>query len=129
MTEEVIGTFVGRWYVTIFGVVFLLVALRHLGPKRTAIYIAIALVVGVLAENGSVHLGIPYTEYAFNAELRGHELWIGDVPLMVPLSYTFMAYFAFGAARLIVAGPYSTRSRQPAGLISRRLRSPRRSDY
>jgi hypothetical protein len=40
MTEEVIGTFVGRWYVTIFGVVFLLVVLRHLGPKRTAIYIS-----------------------------------------------------------------------------------------
>ena len=34
MTEEVIGTFVGRWYVTIFGVVFLLVALRHLGEAH-----------------------------------------------------------------------------------------------
>jgi hypothetical protein len=51
MTEAVIGTFVGRWYVTMFGVVFLLVALRHLGPKRTAIYIAIALVLGVFVEN------------------------------------------------------------------------------
>ena len=100
MAEEVVGTFIGRWYVTIFGVVFLIVALRHLGLKRTAIYTAIALVVGVLAENGSVHLGIPYTRYAFNPELRGHELWVGDVPLMVPLSYTFMAYFAFAAARL-----------------------------
>jgi uncharacterized membrane protein len=113
VAEEVVGTFIGRWYVTIFGVVFLVVALRHLGLKRTAIYTAIALAVGVLAENGSVHLGIPYTRYAFNPELRGHELWVGDVPLMVPLSYTFMAYFAFAAARLIVAGPYFSRSRQP----------------
>jgi hypothetical protein len=32
---------------------------------------------------------------------------------MVPLSYTFMAYFAFAATRLIVAGPYWSRSRQP----------------
>ena len=113
MVGEVVGTFVGRWYVTGFGAVFLILGLRHLGAKRTAIYVAIALAVGVLAENGSVHFGIPYTQYAFNPELRGRELWVGDVPLMVPLSYTFMAYFAFAAARLIVAGPHFSRSRQP----------------
>ena len=110
---EIAGTLVGRWYVTIFGLVFLVVSLRHLGAKRTAVYTAIALAVGVLAENGSVRLGIPYTRYAFNPDLRGHELWVGDVVLFVPLSYTFLAYFAFAAARLIVAGPYSTRARQP----------------
>jgi uncharacterized membrane protein len=109
----IVGTLVGRWYVTLFGLAFLALALQHLGPKRTAVYTAIAVALGVLAENGSVHFGIPYTGYEFNPDLRGHELWVGDVPLMVPLSYTFLAYFAFAAARLIVAGPYSTRSRLP----------------
>lgn len=110
--QEIVGTFVGRWYVTIFGISFLVFALRHLGARKTAIYAASALVVGVLAENGSVRFGFPYTGYSFNPELRGHELFVGDVPLMVSLSYTFMSYFAFAAARLLVGGPYRNRSRQ-----------------
>jgi uncharacterized membrane protein len=111
--DEVIGTVAGRWYVTAFGVTFLVLAVRQLGWRRTGIYAAIAIVVGVLAENGSVHFGIPYTGYSFNGDLRGHELFVGDVPLMVSLSYTFMAYFAFASARLVVAGPYRTRSAMP----------------
>lgn len=113
MGEQIVGTFVGRWYVTLFGLSFAVFALRHLGPRRTAIYTVAAIGIGVLAENGSVRWGIPYTRYAFNPALRGKELFVGDVPLMVSLSYTFMSYFAFAAARLLVGGPYRTRSRQP----------------
>ncbi len=111
--EEIIGTVAGRWYVTAFGIAFVVLARRHLGWRALGIYSAIALAVGVIAENGSVHLGIPYTRYSFNPSLRGDELFVGDVPLMVSLSYTFMAYFAFAAARLIVAGPRRSRSRLP----------------
>lgn len=113
MGEEILGTLVGRWYVTLFGVAFVVLASRHLGWRRMGIYAVSATVVGVLAENGSVHWGVPYTKYAFAEELRGHELFVGDVPLMVSLSYTFMAYFAFAAARLVVGGPYRTRSAMP----------------
>ena len=60
-----------------------------------------------------MHLGIPYTRYAFNDNLRGDELFVGDVPLMVPLSYTFMAYFAFAAGRLLASGPFRTRAPRP----------------
>lgn len=113
MVQEVVGTIVGRWYVTLFGITFVVFALRHLGGRRTAIYAAAAVGVGVLAENASVRFGIPYTRYSFNEALRGHELFAGDVPLMVSLSYTFMAYFAFAAARVLVGGPHRTRSTQP----------------
>ena len=106
----VIGTVFGRWYVTLFGLTFLWRATRQLGWRRTVAYVGIALVVGVLAENGSVHLGFPYTRYAFNDALRHDELFIFDVPLMVPLSYTFMAYFAFAAGRLLASGPFRTRA-------------------
>ena len=65
------------------------------------IYAAAALVVGALAKNGSVRYGIPYTRYSFRAQAcAGKELFLGDVPLMVTLSYTFMSYFAFATARL-----------------------------
>jgi putative membrane protein len=108
--DLLIGTVVGRWYVTLFGLTFLWRASRQLGWRRTGIYVAVALVVGVVAENGSVHLGLPYTRYSFNDALRDDELFIFDVPLMVPLSYTFMAYFAFAAGRLLASGPFRTRA-------------------
>jgi putative membrane protein len=106
---ELAGTVVGRWYVTLFGAAFAVLAVRHLGWRRTLLYTVVAVGVGVLAENGAVHLGVPYTRYSFADDLRGREVFVGDVPLMVSLSYTFMSYFAFGAARLLVAGPRRTR--------------------
>jgi putative membrane protein len=108
--DEILGTLVGRWYVTLFGLTFLWHASRTLGWRRTGIFVGFALVLGGLAENGSVHWGVPYTRYAFNDGLRGDEVFLGDVPLMVPLSYTFMAYFAFTAGRLIASGPYRARA-------------------
>lgn len=113
MGEEVVGTLAGRWYVTAFGVAFAVLAVRHLGWRRTGLYTLVAIAVGGIAENGAVHTGFPYTRYSFDEGLRGDELFLGDVPLMVTLSYTFMAYFAFGAARLVVAGPHRTRSAMP----------------
>ena len=111
--DLLLGTLVGRWYVTLFGLTFLWRASRQLGWRRTGIYTAIALTVGLLAENGSVHWGIPYTGYSFNENLRDDELWVFDVPLMVPLSYTFMAYFAYAGGRLVASGPWRTRALRP----------------
>nr|MBA3303678.1 carotenoid biosynthesis protein [Acidimicrobiia bacterium] len=108
--DEVLGTLVGRWYVTLFGLTFLWCACRHLGWRRTLVYTVVAVAVGGVAENASVHLGVPYTRYAFNDGLRGEEVVLGDVPVMVPLSYTFMAYFAYAAGRLLASGPYRTRA-------------------
>ncbi len=113
MVDEIAGTVVGRWYVTLFGLAFAVSAIRNLGLRRAAIYTGVAVAVGVIAENGSVSVGFPYTRYAFADGLRGDEVFVGDVPLMVSLSYTFMAYFAVGAARLVVGGPHRTRSRMP----------------
>lgn len=113
MVREVVGTLVGRWYVTGFGIAFAVCAVRHLGWRRALVYAAVAVGVGAAAENASVHVGFPYTRYAFNKSLRGDEVFVGDVPLMVSLSYTFMAYFAFAAARIIVAGPRRTRGDMP----------------
>jgi putative membrane protein len=110
---ELWGTVVGRWYVTLFGLTFFWCAVRHLGWRRTAVYSLIAVGVGALAENASVHLGVPYTRYTFNPGLRGDEIFIGDVPLMVPLSYTFMGYFAFAGGRLLASGPWATRALRP----------------
>ncbi|MGI9578416.1 MAG: carotenoid biosynthesis protein [Microthrixaceae bacterium] len=111
--EELVGTLLGRWYVTLFGITFAVTAIRHMGWRKTVVYAVAATAVGVLAENAAVHWGVPYTRYSFNESLRGEELWILDVPLMVSLSYTFMGYFAFATARLVAGGPWRTRGRTP----------------
>ena len=109
--HEIYGTFVERWYVSLLGAVFLFCAVRHLGWRRTFAYAIPAVGLGLLFENGSVHWGFPYTQYTFDSSLRGEEIFVGDVPLMVPLSYTFMGYFAFAAGRLVASGPWRTRAR------------------
>ena len=106
--DLVAGTFIGRWYVTLFGLAYLVYGSRLLGARRLAVYSAIAFVVAAISENASVRWGVPYTLYAFNQDLRAHELFIGNVPLTVPLSYTFVMFFAFAAARYVVAGPWRT---------------------
>jgi uncharacterized membrane protein len=113
MLDEVVGTLAGRWYVTLFGAAFLWSAGRHLGWRRTITYAVVAFAVGALAENASVHLGFPYTRYEFDSSLRGDELWVGDVPLFVPLSYGFMGYFAFATGRLLASGPWRLRAGRP----------------
>jgi uncharacterized membrane protein len=111
--HEVLGTVVGRWYVTAFAIVYAAVIVRHLGWRRAAVFTSVAFAVAVAAENASVHVGIPYTRYAFDPALRGQELHIGSAPLFVPLSYTFVTYFAFAAGRLIASGPWRTRATRP----------------
>ena len=111
--HQLAGTLFGRWYVTLFGLTFAWRAVRHLGWRKTLLYAVVATAVGVAAENGSVHLGFPYTHYGFNPALRHRELFAGDVPLMVPLSYTFMGYFAFASGRLLASGPRRTRAPKP----------------
>ena len=109
--HQLSGTVVHRWYVMLFGLAFLFFAVRQLGWRKTLLYGVLAFGVGALAENGSVHVGFPYTRYSFNPALRHKELWVGDVPLFVPLSYTFMGYFAFASGRLVASGPWRTRAR------------------
>ena len=37
--HEIAGTFIGRWYVTLLGAVFLWCAVRHLGWRRTLAFV------------------------------------------------------------------------------------------
>lgn len=106
--DPILGTFVGRWYVTLFGLAYVVYGTRLLGVRRLGVYSVIAFVVAAASENASVAWGVPYTPYSFNQALRGGELFIGEVPLAVPLSYTFVMFFAFAAARYVAAGPWRT---------------------
>ena len=107
--HELYGTLFHRWYVTMFGLVYVWRASRHLGWRNLGIYTVVAVAAGLLAENGSTHIGFPYTHYVFTAP-RHDEIYVGQVPLMVALSYTFQGYFAYAAGRLIASGPWRRRA-------------------
>jgi len=109
--REIYGTFIERWYVTLLGIIFVWRAMRHMAWRKTLNYAVLAVGVGAAFENASVHFGVPYTHYSFNAALRGKEIFVGSVPLMVPLSYAFMGYLGFAAGRLLASGPWRTRGR------------------
>jgi putative membrane protein len=104
---EVWGTLAGRWFVTLFAFAYLILGLKVLGGRKLALFTVAAFVLAAASENASVHFGFPYTHYTFNQALRGTELWILDVPIFVPLSYTFVMFFSFCAARVVAAGPWS----------------------
>jgi len=106
--DLIAGTLIGRWYVTLFGLAYLFYGTRMLGARRLALYSGLAFVLAAASENASVVWGVPYTLYSFKPELRLHELFIGNVPLAVPLSYTFVMFFAFSAARYVASGPWRT---------------------
>ena len=104
--NEIWGTVVGRWFVTLFAIAYVVLGLRILGGRKLALYTVIAFALAAASENASIRVGIPYTHYSFNQALRGHELWIFDVPLFVPFSYTFVMFFSFCAGRAVAAGPW-----------------------
>jgi uncharacterized membrane protein len=103
---EIWGTISDRWYAMLFALAYLILGLRILGGRRLVLFSIVAFAVAAVAENASVHTGIPYTRHAFNPALRGNEVWVFDVPLVVPMSYTFLQFLSFCAARAVAAGPW-----------------------
>jgi uncharacterized membrane protein len=99
----VIGTFALRPYVFAFLAAFVGAAVRDLGWRRTAAFVAWVWPLAWLAEFSSTRTGFPFGLYHYTAATRGQELFVANVPLMDSLSFTFLAYAAFCLARTALA--------------------------
>lgn len=75
-------------------------AIVHRGAPWAMTFVAIAAGVAFAAEVVGVHTGVPFGDYAYAGTL-GPAVW--DVPLVVPLAWTMMAYPVFLAARSVTA--------------------------
>jgi putative membrane protein len=71
-------------------------ALVHRGPVFAAVLVAVAGGGGLLAEAVGVRTGLPFGRYAYAESLGPAVL---DVPVVVPLAWTMMAYPALLAGR------------------------------
>ena len=107
-----LGSLLLRPYVFLFLLAYLVVAIRDLGLRRTALFTAWVWPVAFLAEFSSTRTGIPFGLYHYTGDTRGRELFFADVPFFDSLSFVFLAYAAYCLARLVL----STRDALPMAL-------------
>lgn len=92
-----------RPYVIAFLMTFAVLAWAERGLLRTLIWLVSGTLLGWLSEFCSVNTGFPFGHYAYHKEQFPSEFWLGPVPLFASLSFAFMSYFAFSAARRLLA--------------------------
>jgi putative membrane protein len=98
-----------RWYVVVFLAAYLVLALRHLGARRAALFTAVAAAVSLASEIPSIRVGFPYGLYLYlwggPSGLDPREPSILGVPCFSTLSYVFLNYAALCAAVAILGAP------------------------
>ena len=92
-----------RPYVIAFLATFAILAWCERGLLRASLWLVSGTLLGWLSENCSVTTGLPFGQYAYHKEQFASELWLGPVPLFASVSFAFMSYFAFSAARRLLA--------------------------
>src|SRR5256886_13348702 len=102
--DLVIGTLALRPYVFVFLALFLVAGSVDVGWRRTLVFGAAVWPVAWLAEFASTRVGFPFGLYHYTGLTRGRELYIGNVPFMDSLSFTFLAYASFCLARAALTG-------------------------
>jgi putative membrane protein len=120
------GTILLRPYVFAFLAVYLLAGWRHIGWKKTLVFIPLGYWLAWLSEFCSIHWGFPYGDYFYIQSTAGRELWVFGVPFMDSLSYVFLSYCSYSLA-LFLIGRVSLRSGNLLVLETPQIRSSPRT--
>jgi len=112
-TVELLGHTVAlRPYVFGFLAAFVVIALGEIGPVRTAVWLVLGYGVAFACEYTSTRNGFPFGLYHYlDAPTRGRELWVSNVPFMDSLSFVFLSFVGYAAARRLLGGPVDPRGR------------------
>jgi putative membrane protein len=102
--DLLIGTVLLRPYVFGFLAAFVAAGVADLGARRTLLFAAWVGPLAWLCEFSSTRIGVPFGLYHYTGATRSQELFVADVPFMDSLSFTFLAYAAYGLARVALAG-------------------------
>ncbi|HLG20505.1 MAG TPA: carotenoid biosynthesis protein [Bdellovibrionota bacterium] len=92
-----------RPYVFTFLAAFLLTGIISMGLWRTFTFFGVVWAIAFLSEISSTRTGFPYGLYHYTGITRGQELYIGNVPFMDSLSYTFLLFASFSLALFSLA--------------------------
>ena len=101
--DLLISTVLLRPYVFILLGFYLFAGALQLGLKRIIVFTFLAYVIAFVSEYASTRIGIPYGFYHYTGETHGKELFISNVPFMDSLSYSFLGYFSYSLALLMVS--------------------------
>ncbi len=107
-------TILFRPYVFVFLAAFLFAAIQLIGWPRTWRFWLISWAMAFLSEFSSTRNGIPFGWYHYNGSTVGQELYLANMPFIVPISYSFILYAAYCVALCFILpiGP-STASTHP----------------
>ncbi len=97
------GTIALRPYVFVFMACFLILAIWHMGWRRTWIFTLVAFTIAFFAEYSSTRNGFPFGFYSYIETTRGQELWISNMPFMDPLSFTFLTYISYTMSLFVLS--------------------------
>ena len=103
------GTVWLRPYVFVFLAAHLFVGTLYMGGRRILVFTVWAYAIAWCSEFASIHTGFPYGLYQYIETTAGQELWIGGVPFMDSLSYSFLAFFSYHTA-VFLASPVELRN-------------------
>jgi uncharacterized membrane protein len=103
----ILETIVRRWYAVAFVGGFFWAASTERGWKRAFRFWIIASGVALVFELSSTRTGFPYGKYSYTGFTKGNELYVGNVPLFVPLSHGVLMW----AGRAIAVVGFRARSR------------------
>lgn len=103
----VLTTIIRRWYAVAFIAGFFVAASSERGWKRAFRFWVIASGIALAFELSSTHAGFPYGKYTYTGLTKGDELYVGNVPLFVPLSHGVLMW----AGRAIAIVGFRARTR------------------
>lgn len=96
-------TLILRSYVFLFLAVAVTVAVRLMGPARTAVFFVTTWLVAFVCEFSSTRTGIPFGWYFYNDSTRGQELYISNVPFMDSLSFAFLLFASYCVSLVLLS--------------------------
>src|SRR5262245_1887486 len=96
------GSLLLRPYVFGFLGLYLTVAAAAWGWRRAMAFTVWAGGVAFVAEWSSTRIGIPFGLYHYTGATVGRELYLSNVPLFDPVSFTFLAYASLGLAQQLL---------------------------
>lgn len=97
------GTVLLRPYVFAFLACYIVAGWKHIGWKRTLVFIPLGYALAWCSEFSSIHWGFPYGDYHYIQSTAGRELWVFGVPFMDSLSYVFLSYCSYSVALFIMS--------------------------
>jgi len=97
------GTILLRPYVFAFLACYIVAGCKHIGWKRTLVFIFAGYGLAWISEFSSIHWGFPYGDYHYIQSTAGRELWVFGVPFMDSLSYVFLSYCSYSVALFIMS--------------------------